>query len=75
MRNPKRKTHTKKRVQYDIFNKLLIKETRDSPPETCKHFIPMYSTHMEYGRLCENLNEIITILSLQIFICPYDLWT
>ena len=26
------KTHTKKRVQYDVFNKLLIGEARDSPP-------------------------------------------
>ena len=38
----KGKTHTKKRVQYDVFNKLLIRETRDSPPETCKPFIPIY---------------------------------
>ena len=38
----KGKTHTKKRVQYDVFNKLLIKETRYSPLETCKPFLPMY---------------------------------
>ena len=44
-----KKTHTKKRVQYDVFNKLLIREARDSPPETCKPFIPMYSTHMKCG--------------------------
>jgi hypothetical protein len=31
MKNPKGKTHTKKRVQYDVFNKLLIGEMRDSP--------------------------------------------
>jgi hypothetical protein len=29
MRNPKGKTHTKKRVQYDVINKLLIREMRD----------------------------------------------
>ena len=49
MRNPEEKTHTKKRVQYDAFNKLLIREARDSPPETCKPFVPMYSTHMKCG--------------------------
>ena len=27
MRNPKGKTHTNKRVKYDICNKLLIRET------------------------------------------------
>ena len=27
MRNPKGKTHTKKRVQYNVCNKLLIRET------------------------------------------------
>ena len=47
-----KKTHTKKRVQYDVFNKLLIRETRDSPPETCKPFIPMYTTHMKCGVWC-----------------------
>jgi hypothetical protein len=45
MRNPKGKTHTKKRVQYDVFNKLLIGEMGDSPPKTCKPFILMYSKH------------------------------
>jgi hypothetical protein len=45
MRNPKGKTHTKKRVQYNVFNKLLIREMRDSPPKICKPFIPMYSKH------------------------------
>ena len=44
---PKGKTHTKKRVQYDVFNKLLIRESKDSPPETCKPFIPMYLTHIK----------------------------
>jgi hypothetical protein len=33
MRNPKGKTHTKKIVQYDVCNKLLIRET---PPDTSK---------------------------------------
>ena len=76
MKNPKEKTHTKKRVQYDVFNKLLIRETRDSPPQTCKLFYQciQHILNVEYGRLFENLNEIITILSLQMFICPYDLW-
>ena len=49
MRNPKEKNSYKKRVHYDIFNKLLIRETRDSPPKTCKLFVPMYSTHMKCG--------------------------
>ena len=31
------------------FNKLLIRETRESPPETCKPFVPMYSTHIKCG--------------------------
>jgi hypothetical protein len=48
MRNPKGKTHTKKRVQYDVINKLLIREMRDSPPETCKPSIPMYS--LRFGK-------------------------
>ena len=43
MRNPKGKNSYKKRVQYD-FNKLLIRETRDSPYETCKLFVSMYSS-------------------------------
>jgi hypothetical protein len=45
---PQKKTH-KKRVQYDICNKLLIRET---PPDTSKHrskFIPMHSTHKKCG--------------------------
>ena len=46
---PKGKTHTKKRVQYDVFNKLLIREMRDSPPETCKPFIPIYSSYKKCG--------------------------
>ena len=29
---------------------------------------------MEYDRFCEYLYNIITILSLQMFICPYYLW-
>ena len=30
--------------------------------------------NVECVRLCEYLSEIITILSLQMFICPYYLW-
>ena len=71
-----KKTHTKKRVQYDVFNKLLIREMRDSPLKLA-NLLYRYTQHIrnvEYGRLCEYLFEIITILSSPMFICPYDLW-
>ena len=71
MRNPNGKTHTKKRVQYDVFNKLLIRETRDSPPETCKPFIPIYSTH-EMWSIVDLVNissRLSQVLSLQM--CSY----
>ena len=75
MRNPKRKNHTKKRVQYDIFNKLLIRETRDSPGETCKHFVPVFNTY-EMWSIIDLVNissRLSQVLSLQMFICQYDL--
>ena len=76
MRNLKGKTHTKKRVQYDVFNKLLIRETRDSPLKLANfsYQCTQHIWNVEYDRLCENLNEVITILGFQMFICPYDLW-
>ena len=77
MRNSKGKTHTKKRVQYDVWNKLLIRETLPlilANLEVNSYQCTQHIRNVEYGRLCEYLCEIITRLSLQMFICPYYLW-
>ena len=75
---PREKTHRKKRVQYDVCNKLLFRETLllilanlKAISYQCTHHI----RNVEYGRLCEYLSEIITLLSLQVFVCPYYLWS
>jgi hypothetical protein len=76
MRNSNEKTHTKKRVQYDVCNKLLI---RYSPLilanlEVNSYHCTQHIRNVEYGRFYEYLRKIITRLSLQMFICPYHLW-
>jgi hypothetical protein len=70
MRNLKEKTHTKKRVQYDVCNKLLIRETLPlilANLEVNSYQRTQHIRNVEYGRLCGYLCEIITILSLQMF--------
>ena len=77
MRNSKGKIHTKKRVQYGVCNKLLIKETLPlivANLEVNSYQCPQHIRNVEYGRLCEYLCKIIMRLSLQMFICPYYLW-
>ena len=76
MRNSKGKTHTKKRVQYDVCNKLLIRETLPlilANLEVNSYQCTQHIRNVEYGRFCGYLCKIITRLSLQIFICPYYL--
>jgi hypothetical protein len=75
MRNSKGKTHTKKRVQYDVCNKLLIRETLPLTLVNLEVNSYQYIQHirnMEYGRFYEYLCKIITRLCLQMFICPYN---
>jgi hypothetical protein len=74
---PQGKTHTKKRVQYDIYNELSIRETLPLILANLKvnsYQCPQHIRNVEYDRLWEYLCKIITILSLQMFICPYYLW-
>ena len=75
---PQGKTHTKKRVQYDVCNKLLIRETLPlilANLEVNSYQCPQHIRNMEYGRFCEYLCKFVTRLSLQMFICPYYLWS
>jgi hypothetical protein len=53
MRNPKGKTHTKKRVQYDVCDKLLIRETLPlilANLEVNSYQFPQHIKNVEYGR-------------------------
>jgi hypothetical protein len=61
------------KVQYDVFNKLLS-ERRETLPLKLVNLSYQCIQHIrnvEYGRLCEYFSEIITILSLKVFICIY----
>ena len=72
MRNPKGKTHKKKRVQDDVCNKLLFRETLPLILANIKlnsYQCTQHIRNVEYGRLCEYLNEIIALLILQMFVC------
>ena len=78
MRNPKGKTHRKKRVQYDVCNKLLFIETLPLILANLKvnsYQCTQHIRNVEHGRLCEYLSEIITLLRLLVFVCPYYLWS
>jgi hypothetical protein len=60
MRNPKGKTHIKKRVQYDVYNKLRIKETLPlilANLEVNSYQCTQHIRNVEYGRFCEYLNR------------------
>jgi len=77
MRNPKRKTHTKKKNAIWCLQQVI--NQRDSPLilanlEVNSYQCTQHIRNVECVRLCEYLSEIITILSLQMFICPYYLW-
>jgi hypothetical protein len=75
MRNPKGKL-VQKRVQYDVCNKLLIRETLPlilANSKVNSFQCTQHIRNVEYRRLSEYLYKIITILSLQMFICPYYL--
>ena len=75
--NPKGKTHRKKRVQYDVCKKLLLRDTLPLILANLKvnsYQCTQHIRNVECGRFCEYLSEIITLLSLQAFICPYYLW-
>jgi hypothetical protein len=78
MRSPKGKTHRKKREKYDVCNKLLFRETLPLILANIKlnsYQCTQHIRNVEYGRLYEYCNEIITSLILQMFVCPYYLWS
>jgi hypothetical protein len=53
MRNPKGKTHKKKRVQYDVCDKLLIRVTLPlilANLEVNSYQFPQHIKNVEYGR-------------------------
>ena len=64
-------------MQYDVCNKLLIRETLPmilANLEVNSYQCTQHIRNVEYDRFCEYLCKIITRLSLQMFICPYHLW-
>ena len=66
----KEKTHTKKIVQYDVCNKLLIRETLPLILENLEvnsYQCPQHIRNMKYGRFCEHRCKIITNL-----VCKYS---
>ena len=71
MRNPKEKTHRKKRVQYDVCNKLLFRETLSLILANIKlnsYQCTQHIRNVEYGRLF----NISTRLSHYLFCkCSY----
>ena len=76
-KNQREKTHTKKRVQYNVCNKLLIRETLPmilANLEVNSYQCTQHIRNVEYGRFYEYLHKIITRLSLWMFIRPYYLW-
>jgi hypothetical protein len=60
-----------------MFSTNYQSERRETLPLKLANLSYRCTQHMrnvEYVRFCEYLFEVNTMLSLQIFICPYDLW-
>ena len=73
----KGKNSYKEKSEIWCFQQVINQRDERLSPLKLANLLYRYTKHIrnvEYGKFCEYLFEIITILSSPMFICPYDLW-